>query len=706
MKIRSLILAIGLAFVAVIPVVAADFWEKVNIPNDMPVTDIIKAPNGDLYACNIGIYRSTDNGVSWFVVNRFVYQGDTINFDEYGANINLLTSTHNGFIFATLQNGFTVRTTDNGQNWSVILQFRALSIAIDKNDKIFIDTGDTVFYSNNYGKSWAGFGFDNNYGVGGLKFDDEGNLFKCSHYCWYSLAQGDSVFRKINSNNFPYDAYINYIGIKDSLIFAGSSNGIYISSDKGLNWDINKKLNGTYITNIITDSSGNIYACSWDNGIYISKDNGITWDIYNKRFNRKTVNKILIDNNDIFVAGMELNYSSDKGTTWTLRNNITDHPFASMLGKDTINYYILTPNNLYYSDNNFKTWNIIESDVVNLSTINSWVIDNTGKFHILAQTGYFTSTDKGKTWHKDTTFSNPMNLKKLKNGDMLISDFNSMNYNIYISKDNGSTWNEFTPYWGLQNIFVGKSFEFIIISKFSLSLNSIFHADIYNYDETILGSSQLPTVLDNYETIYGFLTDSNNYYFIGYMSGFWSSKDNGKNWENKNNGLPDNQPYKKISHMVMVNDKIYVATPKGIFMTTDYGDNWVDFNTGMTPALAYTVEYLDDGHLYATTTMGLFRSKDVINKIEDNYIVPITETFSISPNPASAQLKIQFNEIYREPVSISIFNSLGVEVYSKIYDDVSNNAININTREMPPGTYFCRVVSGKKAETRKFVVIR
>jgi WD40 repeat protein len=92
--------------------------------------------------------------------------------------------------------------------------------------------------------------------------------------------------------------------------------------------------------------------------------------------------------------------------------------------------------------------------------------------------------------------------------------------------------------------------------------------------------------------------------------------------------------------------------------------------------------------------------------IEDNKIQNNNQNISIYPNPASNSLKVQFNEIYTEPITISIFNSLGVEVYSNVYNDVSSGSININTGEMPSGTYFCRFVSGKKAETKKFIVIK
>jgi hypothetical protein len=74
----------------------------------------------------------------------------------------------------------------------------------------------------------------------------------------------------------------------------------------------------------------------------------------------------------------------------------------------------------------------------------------------------------------------------------------------------------------------------------------------------------------------------------------------------------------------------------------------------------------------------------------------------ISPNPAAEYLELKLPTDY-ENSSITIFNSLGVEVYSQ---SISTTSVNINTKQFPAGIYYCIVKTGKEALSGKFVVVK
>jgi hypothetical protein len=98
----------------------------------------------------------------------------------------------------------------------------------------------------------------------------------------------------------------------------------------------------------------------------------------------------------------------------------------------------------------------------------------------------------------------------------------------------------------------------------------------------------------------------------------------------------------------------------------------------------------------------LYKTKILIDGVRDNSY----SRFNIYPNPATDMLNINVNGIFTEPVSISIFNSLGVEVYSGVFNNSSKSAIEINTYELLPGMYFCRVIMGKYINTKKFLILK
>jgi len=89
--------------------------------------------------------------------------------------------------------------------------------------------------------------------------------------------------------------------------------------------------------------------------------------------------------------------------------------------------------------------------------------------------------------------------------------------------------------------------------------------------------------------------------------------------------------------------------------------------------------------------------------------VPInpTKTEIIFPNPAFDNISISLTNSDLSNPTISIYNSLGVEM--KRYDNTElseKSSINLTTDEFPSGIYYCTLNSGTNKITKSFVVIR
>jgi N-acetylneuraminic acid mutarotase len=81
--------------------------------------------------------------------------------------------------------------------------------------------------------------------------------------------------------------------------------------------------------------------------------------------------------------------------------------------------------------------------------------------------------------------------------------------------------------------------------------------------------------------------------------------------------------------------------------------------------------------------------------------------FFISPNPASENISISFANSELSNSSISIFNSLGIEMKRFEKKELTEkNSINISTESFPCGIYYCSFNSGINRITKSFVVVR
>jgi len=182
---------------------AQQWVQLTGIPQGAGITDMIVLSNGHIIATTAsfnwpngqpgGIRRSTDDGITWQYINS-VYNARTL----------WLGTT--GKIFASYwpypQNESMFYSTDNGSNWTQMYFGNA-------NDNVFSvaskDNDNMVFIGTRFGVKRS-----------------------INNSSWESVNNG------IPSNTFVYDMDIDASG---TYIAAGTSKGLYISSNNGNNWN-------------------------------------------------------------------------------------------------------------------------------------------------------------------------------------------------------------------------------------------------------------------------------------------------------------------------------------------------------------------------------------------------------------------------------------------------------------------------------------
>ena len=145
-----------------------DFWQQTNGPYHIIYSLAINS-SGHIFAGTdgYGVFRSTDNGVSWT---------QTSNYEVHCLAIN---SSEHIFVGTTVG---VFRSIDNGDNWTQIntgLKYNGLihiwSLAINSSGYIFAATSEGFYRSTDNGDNWIQTTYT--YGGGCLAINSNGNIF-------------------------------------------------------------------------------------------------------------------------------------------------------------------------------------------------------------------------------------------------------------------------------------------------------------------------------------------------------------------------------------------------------------------------------------------------------------------------------------------------------------------------------------------------
>jgi photosystem II stability/assembly factor-like uncharacterized protein len=281
------------AFLSAVTMAQTNFWEKINGPFGDTVGTLNINSSGTIFLeTSHGLFRSTDNGVTWALRNLSL--GFVSNF--------VFNST--GAIFATGAGIF--RSTDDGINWTQIYDSAIKTIAINDSGHIFIgwgnEVGGGVERSTDNGSSWINTGLAaNSYTIA---INATGIIFS-GGWC----SSGGCVFRSTDNgtswtNTAMPSAYLNTVNklaiSAAGHIFAGTSNqGIYRSTDNGANWI---PVTNLFVACFAINTSGHIFAGTFNNGVYRSTDDGANWTTVNAGLQNDSVISIVISPNGTIFA--------------------------------------------------------------------------------------------------------------------------------------------------------------------------------------------------------------------------------------------------------------------------------------------------------------------------------------------------------------------------------------------------------------------
>jgi hypothetical protein len=409
-------------------------WEHVDSVNNF--VNYLMVKNGVIYA---GLYRSTDNGLSWVAPNSesgyYVTGLATI-----GGNIFAGTGYGSGVIVST-DDGTSWKQTNSGlvETWGSDPWIYDLAAS---GARLFATTRHGLFVSSDTGRTWT---ITNVRNVGTWVYSivsDGGTLYAGTDQGFFLSTDNGSDWIATSTGLTSYEVYC--IARLDSILFVGTTKGVFRSSDEGKNWQsVNKGLDSqaTSVKSLAVKGS-DIFATGSHN-VYKSSNAGESWVALDSGFTMFDVGSLLAAGGNLFAGAINGVFrSTDDGGTWVpIDSGLTDKYITALLydgGKLFAGTYL---HGVFCLTNEGATWSSLpfvglsNQHVYSLAAFRDSIlfVGGTG-FGVLA----YSLNDSSLMWGSNQGMSSPpVNSLALQDGYVLAGTY----YDIQMSKTfGGGVW--------------------------------------------------------------------------------------------------------------------------------------------------------------------------------------------------------------------------------------------------------------------------
>ena len=218
-------------------------------------------------------------------------------------------------------------STDSGANWSAIdsgiSNYAPINAFVADNNNLYVAMWNSIFHSTDTGQTW-------------------------------SLVKDDFPY------NSEHENIVNTLLMDGSLLYAGTSSGIYVSENNGKDWI---ELSDYNVTSIIMDGT-TLFIGTWGSGIYYSVNEGQNWTMINSGLTNLYIRFISVCNSKIFTGTDEgsIFISTDNGKGWLLINEsmkdqdgIWPGVYCFLCSGNKL-YAATTGNGIYFSNNDNVNW--------------------------------------------------------------------------------------------------------------------------------------------------------------------------------------------------------------------------------------------------------------------------------------------------------------------------------------------------------------
>ncbi len=533
-------------------------WQTVlKVPHSRGITSVIIDPNNPdtVYAGSTGdrgsLWRSRDGGKHWRIVNPF------LNF----TNVHIFTTDPNNsnVAYAGVWGGGTYKTTDSGKTWRRLLNdptISASAIMVSPRDSKVIYLADRtaprIYKTENGGKSWK------------LVFD-----------------AGKGYYRVLNATIAPSNPNTVYASV---FTLRGPMSGHLFRITENKSTDITANLPRIPVAIGVNPKNENIiYAVIHGYGVFKTLNGGKHWvEISGEKSG-------LPQNPQVGF----LNIVIDPRNTQTLYL-IGGSDIDTNLKARGANPAVM--NTVYKSVDGGKSWRNLNDGHLgeNSGTIKGLAISpyDPNTLYIGGLKGIFVSRDGGKTW-SDAGEELPY---KLTAGVGVSSDgftlyVPTLGGGVYRGEIRGNRigWEKTStltvPIYNIQVAVDPKDSKTLFASAYPGGLFKSVDGGT-TWSENNFGMASFKIDDPNRQGYYAFAiapSNHNTLYLGLYGVGVYKSTDGANTWRpiNGANRIMRKKPITSLLIDPQNEDRVYIATEDGIYLTTNGGNHWRDFSRGL-----------------------------------------------------------------------------------------------------------------------------
>jgi len=383
-------------------------------------------------ATSNGVYRSTNNGLSWDQLNGqdttrlFSRSIATVKFDSNDPSVIYAGSNGSGlYIGRKITESIEWERINEGLTTLVV---NSLEIDDSINPaRLYLGANDSLYTRTTLpGESWTQ--IENFAGRGVLSLSLAKNSSPKRLYAssfdaeiertddatstlgtsWTSITSGVSSSDIFKLTVIPHNNPI------ESKVYAGGSRGLFSTKSNAAIVDSTwlAAHSGPQIVSVAYDNRNPttlIWAGSFDQGVFASDDNGSTWIAKNKGMDNRTVLALEADTTVtpaiLYAATLGGVYlSTDSATSWQTSNNGLANLSIYSLALDTTTtpniLYAGTADGVYRSSDQGRNWVPINIGLENTDIVKLFInpADETMILAASTSTGLWRSSDQGQSW--------------------------------------------------------------------------------------------------------------------------------------------------------------------------------------------------------------------------------------------------------------------------------------------------------------------
>jgi ligand-binding sensor domain-containing protein len=254
----------------------------------------------------------------------------------------------------------------------------------------------------------------------------------------------------VQTNTGLTDLTVYSFAANGTNLFAGSNNGVFLSTDNGTSWTaVNTGLPASAITSLAI-SGTNLFAAVYGNGVYLSTDNGTSWTAINSGLTGPHVVAFAVSGTNLFagvyLGGGGVYLSTNNGTSWTATSSTSN--YVQSLALNGTNLFAGTLDGLFFSTDNGTSWTAVNSG---LPSYQGYALGVSGtNLFAGGQGGVSLSTNNGTSW---TTVNAGLNPNAHFVSSLAVSGTNLFagtagsagsgngpDGGVFLSTDNGTSW--------------------------------------------------------------------------------------------------------------------------------------------------------------------------------------------------------------------------------------------------------------------------